>query len=130
MKQLIAFGMALVLLFAAGTPAYTQEDATRPEAEPFVASAETDIDPIAGQLQRNEIAILNLDGAVAARRLCRTTCVHRQWRTVFRPGDGSDGCALWEREESRCLEKQRAWPRCTCVYTDWYAPSETCVESV
>lgn len=130
MKQLIAFGMALVLLFVAGAPAYTQEGVTPAEAQPFVAPSEIDVEPVASQRQRNEIAFLNLDRVIAARGLCRTTCVERQKRTVYRPGDGSDGCALWRRDESKCLERQRAWPRCTCVYTEWYAPYETCVESV
>ncbi len=126
MKQLIAFGMALVLLFVAGAPAYTQEGATPAEAQPFVAPSENDIDPIAEQRRMEDP--FDLNGVVAPHRpWCRNSCSARQYRDILVPGDASEGCSMYQRSQSRCLIKQRAWPSCACVYTDWYGDSDVCI---
>ena len=125
MKQLIACGMALGLLFAAATPAYTQDGDTGPQPESFAAASETDV----ASQQRIESPSANLDGAVVLHRSwCSNRCAERQYRDILVPGDASEGCTMWLRSQSRCLIKQRAWPSCACVYTHWYGDTDVCIE--
>lgn len=127
MKQLIAFGMALVLLFAAGTPAYTQDGDTSAEIEPFVATSEIDIDPIADQ-QRIDIVLSHPFGVASDRPWCRSECADSEGRTkvIYRP---TNNCVFWERDDIRHLRKQLPWPFCTCVYGKWNCGRPRCVLS-
>ena len=128
MKQLIAFGMALVLLFVAGTPAYAQEDATRPETVPFVASAETDVDPIAGQLRRILVEFSDCNSVSPHRPWCRRTCTSE--RTMYKSelGDPNDNCALYRRKYTKTLNSQLPWPLCSCLYSKWKKGERNCVQ--
>ena len=111
MKQLIAFGMALVLLFAAGTPAYTQEDAT-PSVE-RVDSPEVDITQPQAREERPEGVPV-----VPAFFRCREDCDPHIYESEQVSADSSSGCIAWIKIYSRCLHKQRGWPSCACVYTE------------
>ena len=123
MKQLIAFGMALVLLFVAGAPAYTQEGATRPVER--VDSSEVDITQPQGREERPERAPV-----VVPLFRCREDCDSHVYEYEREPRDPSTGCVAVIRVYSRCLHKQRGWPFCTCVYTDNRTfEGETCVRA-
>lgn len=111
MKQLIACGMALGLLFAAATPAYTQDGYTRPVER--VDSPEVDLIQSSVREERPEVAPV-----VAALFRCREDCDPYIFITEREPRDPSTGCNAWITIYSRCLNKQRGWPFCTCVYSE------------
>lgn len=125
MKHLIVFGLTLALLLSVALPAAADDGDIRP----------VDDGPIAG-INFRQLAEELFEAAgdaeppvVFDRPWCGDGCASRQRNLRERADDGSDGCLRWRGWYSRCLIKQRAWPSCACVYTDWHLEgSEWCVE--
>ena len=127
MKQSIAFGLAFVLLFAAGAPAYTLEGDTRPETRPFVATSEETIDPIARQLQRTLIEFSDCNSVAPHRPWCRRTCPSERTKYETEYGDPNDECAVYTIKYTKSLKRQLPWPLCSCMYgRDWVRESRRC----
>ena len=133
MKYSIAFGFALALLLGVAVSA-SADDGTMGPVERFDTLGADVHQPAAGRQVVEDVldSLRNLMPDVAYDRpWCPDDCAARQGQWKYRDGNPAEGCARWKGWYTRCLIKQRAWPSCACVYTDWHLEgTEICVESV